>query len=277
MIDRWHQTGPDFSTDHILAPWHGHQRSITAEVAEHTLRFRRHRDKVFGSLRLFNDPAWDILLEIYRSSARGMAVTVSDTASCSGIASSSATRWIRILEGAGLVHRNDDPDDRRRVMLSLTSTGSALMEQALAAWLPGARPQPEPTPKSVPIFFSAEAQADVDANAFASLRTMADRIHSSQLSGLVIRCLAEFEKWEAVPDATRMSNQIDVEIERMLGIGAYESAVLLIGRTFVRSWTPCFAKGARHRAIPTSCELGLALLRDLLDHVISRPAALVAG
>lgn len=118
----------------MTTPSNEQENVVLAASADQILRFRRHRDRVFN-LTLFSDPAWDILLEIFRSAVRGTAITVSDTASGTGIASSSATRWVRTLETAGFVSRNPDPADKRRVLLDITPMGRALMKRTLDKWL----------------------------------------------------------------------------------------------------------------------------------------------
>lgn len=127
---------PTHSLYHLMTqPWDEQDAVVLAGSAEQILRFRRHRDSVFQSSQLFSDPAWDILLEIFRSTSRGVAITVSDTSCCAGIASSSATRWIRSLEAAGLVWRKPDPRDKRRILLDMTPMGRVLMKRTLDKWL----------------------------------------------------------------------------------------------------------------------------------------------
>jgi DNA-binding transcriptional ArsR family regulator len=52
---------------------------------------------------IFNDPAWDTLLELYLDVDQHPHCTVSDMASRTGVASSTTQRWLALLEQAGYV------------------------------------------------------------------------------------------------------------------------------------------------------------------------------
>lgn len=97
-----------------------------AQLAQHAraiYRGRRLRAQVIGDDSLFGEPAWDLLLDLFIASAEGKRLSV--TAACIGAAvpTSTALRWIVILESRGLVWRENDPADARRVFLQLTETG----------------------------------------------------------------------------------------------------------------------------------------------------------
>lgn len=85
---------------------------------------RRWRDRHFRMYRdLFADPAWDLLLDLLVSETEGR--TVSTTAAClaSGVAVSTAMRYIHLLEDRGLVMRVPDRNDARRVFVQLSPAG----------------------------------------------------------------------------------------------------------------------------------------------------------
>ncbi len=89
---------------------------------------RRKREAVFGNQELFGEPAWDILLDLYIAHAEGKSVSVSSA--CIGSASPPTTglRWLGVLQEAGLVEREHDPRDQRRVLVRLSTKGVDRME-----------------------------------------------------------------------------------------------------------------------------------------------------
>ncbi|ONI74937.1 MarR family transcriptional regulator [Actinosynnema sp. ALI-1.44] len=69
--------------------------------------------------------------------SRGRA-TASELASADGVRHQSMTAMISSLAEAGLVSRSPDPDDRRRVLVTLTAAGRRRVEegrQARSEWL----------------------------------------------------------------------------------------------------------------------------------------------
>lgn len=78
-----------------------------------------------------SDPALSILVELFINVDNRRCLSVGDVALLTGIASTTSLRWIRQLEHHGLVHRQSDPADQRRIFLSLTPDGHALAEQVL--------------------------------------------------------------------------------------------------------------------------------------------------
>lgn len=101
-----------------------------AKLVESARRFyksRRIRSRAFKDDRLFGEPAWDLLLDLFIAEAEGKKLSV--TAACIGAAvpTSTALRWLLILEQRGLLTRESDPTDARRVFLRLTGEGYARM------------------------------------------------------------------------------------------------------------------------------------------------------
>lgn len=81
----------------------------------------------------FCDPAWDMLLDLFLQQSMGNLVCVSSLCVASCAPSTTALRWIRALEDAGLVERSRDPADGRRIFVRLTSAGHAKIAGYLAA------------------------------------------------------------------------------------------------------------------------------------------------
>ena len=70
---------------------------------------------------LFSDPAWLMLLDLYLSEAKGERLCV--TAVCAGSCSSSSTalRYVGLLQRNGLIVRHPDERDGRRSYVQLTA------------------------------------------------------------------------------------------------------------------------------------------------------------
>ncbi len=93
-------------------------------------RIREERDRIFGA-DLFFDPAWNILLDLYISERRGAMVSVSSMCIASKVPSTTALRWLTMIEKRGLIGRRPDDYDRRRSFLFLTDAGRRKIEDTL--------------------------------------------------------------------------------------------------------------------------------------------------
>jgi DNA-binding MarR family transcriptional regulator len=81
---------------------------------------------------LFADPAWDILLDLALAAERHDRLSVTDTCIGSGVPTTTALRYIALLESKGLIDRRPDQGDRRRFWLALSEAGRAAMQAYLA-------------------------------------------------------------------------------------------------------------------------------------------------
>lgn len=99
-------------------------------IVNWSLKARRLREEIFGP-GLFADPAWDILLDLFTAEAKGERVQISSLAIAAQVPHSTAIRWARILTGAGLLVREKDPSDGRRVHVSLSQHARTLMDEYL--------------------------------------------------------------------------------------------------------------------------------------------------
>lgn len=96
------------------------------------LRAREARGKFFNP-RLFADPAWDMLIELYAAELAQRRVSVSSLSLASGVPATTALRWIGALQKDGLVIRHADPFDGRRVFLELSPKGSQAIRDYFAS------------------------------------------------------------------------------------------------------------------------------------------------
>ncbi|WP_322965228.1 winged helix DNA-binding protein [Sphingomonas fuzhouensis] len=90
-----------------------------AELVRRMIRARRLRDGFFGG-GLFEEPAWDMLLDLYAAQLEGTRVSVSSLCIAAAVAPTTALRWIGKMTEAGLFARQPDPADRRRAFMVLT-------------------------------------------------------------------------------------------------------------------------------------------------------------
>ena len=90
------------------------------------MRARIHRGLFFKE-SLFSDPAWDILLDLFIATTDGGRRTVSTVGLAGNVPQTTALRWVSALEAEGLIVREPDPLDGRRVFLDLSEAGFAAM------------------------------------------------------------------------------------------------------------------------------------------------------
>ncbi|WIW88449.1 MarR family transcriptional regulator [Sphingobium sp. V4] len=101
--------------------------AIAPQQVRDLLRARRIRaDFLPGDL--FADPAWDMLLDLLAARLEQERVSVSSLCIAAAVPPTTALRWIRTLTDKGLVERQADPQDGRRVFIALAQeTAEALM------------------------------------------------------------------------------------------------------------------------------------------------------
>jgi hypothetical protein len=123
-------------------------RAALCSLARHAYALRRQRAAIFGSAELFGEPAWDILLDLYIAHAEGKQVSVSSACIGSGSPPTTGLRWLTVLADKGLIAREADDRDHRRIMVRLTEAGIAAMERflTLAAQRPSLGQPKQPRP-----------------------------------------------------------------------------------------------------------------------------------
>lgn len=105
---------------------------IAARDIREAIRARRLRDQFFGN-GLFEDPAWDMLLDLFAAELERAQVSVSSLCIAAAVAPTTALRWIARMTEAGLFERQPDPFDRRRAFMALSERASAGMRGYVAA------------------------------------------------------------------------------------------------------------------------------------------------
>lgn len=91
---------------------------VTAATIRQIIKLRRMRDSYFDS-SLFADPAWDILLDLMAARLEGVQVSVSSLCIAAAVPATTALRWIGTMTESGLLVREHDPDDARRIFIGL--------------------------------------------------------------------------------------------------------------------------------------------------------------
>jgi len=107
---------------------------VAAPQVRALLRARRLRDHVLAG-DLFADPAWDMLLDLIAARLERAQVSVSSLCIAACVPPTTALRWIRHLTERGLLQREADPEDGRRVFIALSSRGA----EAMIRWLSESR------------------------------------------------------------------------------------------------------------------------------------------
>jgi len=90
--------------------------------------YRRRRSRtLFFEESLFGEPAWDLLLDLFIAAKERKQVPVTSACIGAAVPTTTALRWLAILEERGLVVREADPTDARRVFVRLTAAAYGKM------------------------------------------------------------------------------------------------------------------------------------------------------
>jgi len=107
---------------------------LSAAQVRDLLRARRLREDFLPG-DLFADPAWDMLLDLLAARLEQERVSVSSLCIASAVPPTTALRWIRTLTDKGIVQRQADPQDGRRVFIALADE----TVEALTRWFTASR------------------------------------------------------------------------------------------------------------------------------------------
>lgn len=104
-------------------------RDVSGQQVRALLRARRLRDQLIAP-ELFADPAWDIMLDLLAARLENTRVSVSSLCIAAAVPPTTALRWIRQLTDRGMLVRQADPRDGRRIFIALSDSGS----EAVIRW-----------------------------------------------------------------------------------------------------------------------------------------------
>lgn len=106
--------------------------SLTPETLREIIRLRRQRERYFDN-GLFADPAWDILLDLKAAQLEKQMVSVSSLCIAAAVPPTTALRWISAMTESGMLIRQQDPVDARRVFILLSDETNARIEDYFAS------------------------------------------------------------------------------------------------------------------------------------------------
>ena len=109
-----------------------HNDATLGALAAVAYEARRARDRYLPPA-LFAEPAWDMLLELYSADVEGREVPTTSLCIASTTASTTALRYIEMLERTGLIERRPSPRDNRVTLIRLSPQGRTSMAAYLVA------------------------------------------------------------------------------------------------------------------------------------------------
>ena len=104
---------------------------VLAEEARFLFEDRRRRERYLPSAFL-GEPAWDMLLMLFATSAKGYSMTTTAACEASQAPMTTALRVIKQLKEAELAENVEAPGDKRRSDLRLTTLGLETMHNLLS-------------------------------------------------------------------------------------------------------------------------------------------------
>ena len=101
-----------------------------AGIARSIYAQRRSRDQEFG-IAMSNEPVWDMLLDLFVQRVRGRRISISSMCIASSVPSTTALRYIDLMETHGLIEKSPDPVDRRRTNVEISPSAFMTMARHL--------------------------------------------------------------------------------------------------------------------------------------------------
>ena len=117
-----------------------HDPGAILAMAQAEYRRRRNRTLFFEDESLFGEPAWDILLDLFIAGLERKLLPVTSACIGAAVPTTTALRWLALLEERGQVIREPDPTDARRAHVRLSPEARARMEQYFQRAYPAGRP-----------------------------------------------------------------------------------------------------------------------------------------
>ena len=91
-----------------------------ADFAESLYRHRRRRARYLPD-KIFAEPAWDILLDLYINGVRDRPVSITSACIAGDIPATTGLRWLGVLEQENLIEREVSKTDARVTLVQLTA------------------------------------------------------------------------------------------------------------------------------------------------------------
>lgn len=102
-----------------------------AQIAENMYSERRMRERFFPK-GLFEEPAWDMLLDLYIAEHQNKRVLTTSACIGANAALTTGLRYIDKLEGLGLVERENDLEDGRRTIVRISKHAFSILSAYFA-------------------------------------------------------------------------------------------------------------------------------------------------
>jgi DNA-binding transcriptional ArsR family regulator len=110
----------------------GSVQGITSDVVRGICELRRKRGDAFPA-KLFGDPTWDILLQLYAARLESQRLSITRLTKLCGLPATTVLRRLGVLEEEGLVTRAGDPFDGRRIYVTLSCARCDARVRCIAA------------------------------------------------------------------------------------------------------------------------------------------------
>lgn len=109
------------NVDNVSISKHHHDDIVIIKAKKY-IRARQKRESIFKNMDIFGEPAWDIIIDLFVASEECRLVSVSSLCIASNVPTTTALRWITILENLEIIIRTADPSDGRRSFLALSDS-----------------------------------------------------------------------------------------------------------------------------------------------------------
>lgn len=121
---------PSRSREALWASWDNPNPWNDRAIAMAAYRARRERDRFFPE-RIFFEPSWDMLLDLFIADSDGKKIAITSLAIASAVPQATALRYMTTLIELDLAVRTRDPADSRRSIISITPSGRRAMSDYL--------------------------------------------------------------------------------------------------------------------------------------------------
>ncbi len=108
----------------------GDQAGRRLALAKWILVSRKQRRSILPAMR-FGEPTWEMVLDLYVTDSEDRRIDVTGLCLASGVAPTTALRYVDLLADEGLIVRVDDCQDGRRALIKM----SGKLRSAIDTWL----------------------------------------------------------------------------------------------------------------------------------------------
>jgi DNA-binding MarR family transcriptional regulator len=101
---------------------------LIATLLNYEHRARTLRGQVFDA-NVVNDSSWPLLQDLLSAHFKGQKLRTKQLCAASGLPQTTVLRYLDHLEGHDLIRRENDPDDNRVTLVSITGAGALSMRE----------------------------------------------------------------------------------------------------------------------------------------------------